>query len=165
MISIVRAYDRAVYEASLAVHVVAAIVGFGATFTYPVIQLVAERREPGALAFAMSTILAISRWVAVPATTIVGITGVYQVAAGPYSLGEAWLAAGAALYAFVMVVGVFVLAPAYGRAQRAAAQFAASELIEVPREYRAALRRPALLGPLVAAAIVATAVLMEVKPG
>jgi len=133
------------------------VVGFGATFTYPVIQLFAGR-EPAAGVQAMGTILAISRWIAVPATTVVGITGLYQVAEGPYGFGDAWLAAGAALYAFAMLVGVFALAPAYRRAERAAAERSEAE-------YRAALRRPAVLGPLVAAAIVAAAVLMEVKPG
>ncbi len=140
------------YEASVAVHVVAAIVGFGATFTYPVLQLYGERR--GTEPFAMGAVLAISRWVAVPATTVVGVTGVYQVADGPYSFREAWVAGGAALYAFAMVAGVLVLAPAYKRAQQARS----------PQEYRAAVRVVTLLGPLVAAAIVATAVLMEVKP-
>ena len=153
------------YQVSVALHVVAAIIGFGATFTYPVIQLVAERRGPRALAVGMSTILAISRFVAVPATVFVGITGVYQIAEGPYSLDEAWLAAGVALYAFVMVVGVFVLAPAYRRAERAAARAAESDEERLPPEYRRALRLPVLLGPAVAAGIVAAAVLMEVKPG
>ena len=140
------------YEASVAVHVVASIVGFGATFTYPVLQLYGDRR--GAQPFAVGAVLAISRWVAVPATTIVGLTGVYQVADGPYGFSEPWVAAGAALYAFAMVAGVFVLAPAYKRAQ----------LARSPQEYRAAVRVPTVLGPFVAAAIVATAVLMEVKP-
>jgi uncharacterized membrane protein len=153
-----------VYATSVAIHVVAAIVGFGATFTYPVIQLVAERRYPGSLEAAMATILAISRWVSVPATTVVGITGIYQVADGPYELGDAWVAAGAALYAFVLVIGVFVLAPAYGRAQHALHRNALEDADQIA-EYRRILRLPTLVGPAVAAAIVATAVLMEVKPG
>jgi hypothetical protein len=42
----------------------------------------------------MATILTISRFVAVPATLVVGATGVYQLADGPYDLGDAWAAAG-----------------------------------------------------------------------
>jgi len=52
--------------------VAAAVVGFGATFSYPVIQLVAERGDRRALPFAMTAILAISKFVAVPATLLVG---------------------------------------------------------------------------------------------
>ena len=94
------------YDASVAIHVVAALVGFGVTFSYPVIQLVAERRGPDALALGFDAILAISRWVAVPATLLVGVTGVFQLADGPYSLHDAWLAASLGLYLAVMAVAV-----------------------------------------------------------
>lgn len=151
------------YTTSVAIHVVAAIVGFGATFTYPVIQLVAERHHPGSLRAAMGTILAVSRWLAVPATTVVGITGAFQVADGPYELGDAWVSIAVVLYAFVMVVGIFVLAPAYKRAQQVLGDTKDDDASRMG-DYRKALRLPTLLGPVVAAAIVATAVLMEVKP-
>jgi uncharacterized membrane protein len=142
-----------VYHASVAVHVVAAIVGFGSTFSYPVIQIVGERR--GARDLAMTTILAISRWVAVPATLVVGATGVYQLVDGPYGLDEAWLTTGLALYVAVMGVATGYLAPAYARAGRAV----------TVGEYRRAVRGINVVGPLVAAAVVAVAVLMVVKPG
>jgi len=131
---------------------VAAIVGFGATFSYPVIQLVGERR--GERALAMATILTVSRFVAVPAAVVVGLTGVYQLVRGPYALGDQWLAAGLALYLAVLAVAVGYLAPAYARAGRAASQ----------EEYARAIRGVNVVGPLVAAAVVAIAVLMVVKP-
>jgi uncharacterized membrane protein len=146
-----------VYDASVAIHVVAAIVGFGATFSYPVIQFVAERRGLIAVATGLETILTISRRVAVPAALVVGVTGIYQLVDGPYSLGDAWLGAGFALYLTVMAVAVGYLAPAYARA-RAAAQRGSEA------EYAAAIRGTTIVGPVVAAAIVAIAVLMEVKP-
>ena len=144
------------YDASVALHVVAALVGFGATFSYPVIQLVAERRQPDALPLAMGTILAISRYVAVPATLVVGATGVYQLADGPYGLGDTWASAGLGLYLAVMLVSTLYLVPCYRRAARAEPLSAA---------YRAAVRGPILVGPLVAGAVLATVVLMELKPG
>jgi uncharacterized membrane protein len=144
------------YDASVALHVVAALVGFGATFSYPVIQLAAERRRPDALPLAMETILAISRYVAVPATLVVGVTGVYQLADGPYGLDDAWAAIGLGLYLAVMLVSTLYLVPCYRRAARAEPLSSA---------YRAAVRGPMLAGPLVAAAVLATVVLMELKPG
>ena len=146
------------YDASVAIHVAAALVGFGVTFSYPVIQLVAERQGPDALAVGLDAILAISRWVAVPATLVVGVTGVFQLADGPYSLEDAWLAAGLAFSLAVMAVAVLYLAPAYRRAGEAARAGSIDD-------YRAAVRGTKLVGPLVAAAVLATAVLMEVKPG
>jgi uncharacterized membrane protein len=147
-----------VYDASVAIHVAAALVGFGVTFSYPVIQLVAERRGPEALALGLDAILAISRWVAVPATLVVGVTGIFQLADGPYSLSDGWLGASFGLYLAVMVVAIVYLAPAYTRARDAALAGSADD-------YRAAIRGTNVVGPLVAAAVLAIAVLMEVKPG
>jgi len=147
-----------VYDASVSIHVAAALVGFGVTFSYPVIQLVAERQGAEALVVGLDAILAISRWVAVPATLLVGVTGLFQLADGPYSLEDAWLAASLGLYLAVMAVAVLYLAPAYRRAGEAARAGSADD-------YRVAVRGTKLVGPLVAAAVLATAVLMEVKPG
>jgi uncharacterized membrane protein len=140
------------YEASVAIHVVAAIVGFGATFTYPVIQVVAEQR--GATELGLTAILAISRWVAVPAAVVVGITGIYQATSGPYGFEDAWVGTGFGLYLAVMAVATGYLAPAYRRASRAADRAG----------YDAVMRVPNVVGTLLAAAIVAIAVLMVVKP-
>jgi uncharacterized membrane protein len=102
----------------------------------------------------MDAILAISRWVAVPATLLVGATGIYQLADGPYGLEDAWLATGLALYLAIMAVATGYLAPRYRRARDA----------EDDAAYAAAIRGVNVIGPLVAAAVVAVAVLMTVKP-
>jgi uncharacterized membrane protein len=117
-----------------------------------VIQIVGERH--GARAFAMDAILAISTWVAVPATVVVGATGIYQLAAGPYGLRDAWLVTGLALYLAIMVVAIAYLAPCYRRARDA----------EDAAAYAAALRGVNVVGPFVAVAVIAVAVLMVVKP-
>jgi uncharacterized membrane protein len=156
------------YDVSVAIHVTAAVIGFGATFTYPVIQIAAERTNRRALPFALAAILAISRWVAVPATIVVGATGFYQLSADPYGLDDLWLLLGLVLYLSVMGMGILVLAPAYRRAEREARRLveaaAPGEPIPLSDEYRASLRPVNVLGPLVSGAIVATAVLMVVKP-
>jgi uncharacterized membrane protein len=158
-----------VYDVSVAVHVAAAVIGFGATFSYPVIQITAERRAPRALPFAMAAILAISRFVAVPATLVVGATGIYQLADGPYGLRDAWLATGLALYVAIMLVAVLYLAPCYRRAEREARRMldgvGPDDAVALSPAYRAATRSLNLVGPLVAAAVLATVVLMELKPG
>lgn len=92
------------YDASVTLHVLAALVGFGVTFSYPVLQLLGERGDRRNLPFALDAIGAISSRVAVPATTVVGITGVYQLADGPYGLDDAWAAVGFVLYLAVMGV-------------------------------------------------------------
>jgi len=154
------------YELSVTVHVLAAVIGFGATFTYPIILLAAERAGPAAVPTGLSTILLISRSVAVPATLLVGATGIYQLASGPFDLGDAWLLAGLILYLLVMAVATLLVAPAYERARREA-----TEMVEEGREpsassrYGAAMRVVNRVGPALAASIVAIVALMELKPG
>jgi uncharacterized membrane protein len=147
-----------VYDASVTVHVIAALVGFGVTYSYPVLQLLGERGDRRHLAFALETVTAISRYVAVPATVVVGLTGIYQVADGPFGLDDAWVAVALGLYLGVMVVAAGYLAPRYGRA--AAAVRAGDETA-----YERERRRIEVVGTLVAAAVLGIAALMVLKPG
>jgi uncharacterized membrane protein len=147
-----------VYDLSVTIHVVAALVGFGVTYSYPVLQLVGERGDRRHLPFALDAITTISRQVAVPATTIVGITGVYQLADGPYGLGDAWAAAGLVLYLAVMAVATGYLAPRYGRAADAARR-------NDQAEYAALIRGVNVVGAFVVVAVLAVVVLMVLKPG
>jgi uncharacterized membrane protein len=102
--------------------------------------------------------MTISRRVAVPATTIVGITGIYQLADGPYGLGDAWAAAGLVLYLAVMAVATGYLAPRYGRAADAARR-------NDQAEYAALIRGVNVVGAFVVVAVLAVVVLMVLKPG
>jgi uncharacterized membrane protein len=145
------------YDASVALHVAAAIVGFGATYSYPVLQLLGERGDRRHLPFALDAILTISSRVAVPATTVVGITGVYQLADGPYGLDDIWASLGLALYLVVMAVAILLLAPAYRRAAVAAR-------LNDDAGYAAAMRRVRIAGPLVALAVLVIVALMVLKP-
>lgn len=146
------------YDVSVAIHVLAAIVGFGVTASYPVLQLYGDRGDRRSLPFALDAVTAISRRVAVPATTVVGLTGIYQLADGPYGLDDAWASIGLVLYLAVMAVAIGYLAPRYGRAAEAARRGDEAE-------YAALKRGIEVVGPLVVAAVVAIVVLMVVKPG
>jgi uncharacterized membrane protein len=147
-----------VYDLSVTLHVLAALVGFGVTYSYPVLQLLGERGDRTHLPFALDAITTLSRWVAVPATSIAGVTGIYQLADGPYGLEDAWASAGLALYLVVMAVAAGYLAPQYARAADAARRHDRDE-------YAAVIRRVNAVGPLVVVAVLAIVVLMVLKPG
>jgi uncharacterized membrane protein len=137
------------YELSVALHVVAVVLAFGPTFAYPFIQLAAERHAPDQLPHAFGTILWISRTLAVPASIVVGATGAYQLADGPYDLGDGWLLAGVLLYVAILAIALGFLVPRLKRAQR-------GEPV-----------RPQLVagGVVIATLTLATTALMELKPG
>lgn len=146
------------YDASVAVHVLAALVGFGVTASYPALQLLGERGDRRNLPFALDAITTISRRVAVPATTVVGLTGIYQLVDGPYGLDDAWASVGLVLYLTVMGLAIGYLAPRYERAAEAARRGDGEA-------YAALIRGINVVGPLVVAAVVVIVVLMVVKPG
>jgi uncharacterized membrane protein len=153
------------YDVSVAVHVGAAVAGFGPTFAYPVVQLAAERRDPAALPFALSAILRISRTLAVPGAVVVGLTGAYQVAEGPWSIGrDAWLAAGVALYLAVFATALGYLVPALRRAEAEARRMAAAGERTLSPEYERIVRGLKLAGAAVGAGVLAIVALMELKP-
>ena len=139
-------------------HVAAAVAGFGPTFAYPFIQLAAERGDRSRLPFALGVVLTISRRLAVPGAVVVGVTGVYQAVDGPYDIGDAWLAAGAGLYAVVFVVAVAYLAPALERARAAAERGDEAA-------YERSIRGAKAAGAGVAVCVLAIVFLMELKPG
>ena len=145
------------YDLSVTLHVLAALVGFGVTYSYPVLQLLGERGDRRNLPFALDAITTLSGRVAVPATTVVGITGIYQLADGPYGLHDAWATAGLVLYLAVMAVATGYLAPRYRRAAEAARAGDAAG-------YAAAIRGVNVVGPLVAVAVLGIVVLMVLKP-
>jgi hypothetical protein len=66
----------AFYEVAIALHILAVVIAFGATFAYPVIFAVAGR-HPRALPVVYSAIHAISRRVISPGLALVVIFGVY----------------------------------------------------------------------------------------
>jgi uncharacterized membrane protein len=156
-----------VYEASVAVHVGAAVLGFGPTFAYPVIQLAAERGDRRALPFAIGAILRISRTLAVPMAVVVGLTGAYQVADGPWSLGDGWLLAGLVLYVAVFAIAVGYLVPALKRAQAEAERMvsaaAPGEQPPLSPDYLRITRGLKLAGGAVGAAVLVIVALMELK--
>jgi uncharacterized membrane protein len=146
-----------VYDLSVTLHVVAAIVGFGVTFSYPVLQVLGERGDRRHLPFALDAITTLSSRVAVPATAVVGVTGIYQLADGPYGLDDAWATSGLVLYLGVMAVAAGYLAPRYRRAAGAARRGDATA-------YDASMRGVNVAGILVVAAVIATVALMVLKP-
>jgi uncharacterized membrane protein len=147
-----------VYDVSVTLHVLAALVGFGVTYSYPVLQLLAERGDRRNLPFALDAITTISSRVAVPATTVVGVTGIYQLADGPYGLRDAWATAGLVLYVAVMGLATGYLAPRYARAAEAARRGDAEG-------YAATIRGINAVGTLVVVAVPAIVLLMVLKPG
>jgi uncharacterized membrane protein len=90
------------YDVVLFLHISSVIIGFGATFAYPLIFAVAARSDPRS----MPTILRISDAIGTrlinPFLVAIIATGIYLVADGDYDVGDLWLSG---VFAIVIVIG------------------------------------------------------------
>lgn len=74
------------YLTSVALHVLSAIIGFGSIFAVQVV-----RSRVGDVRVAIAVELELARKVVIPAMTVSLVTGLYQVATGPYAFGDIWI--------------------------------------------------------------------------
>ena len=160
-----------VYDISVAVHVMAAIVAFGPLFAFPLFISLTERRDRLSLPVVLRAVNRTERALVVPAGAVVGFTGVYQAIDGPFSFDDdLWMTIGFVLYLLVFGALVLVVEPL-----RAQAADEADQLIEDAGEedhelalseaYLARMRVPNALMPAIGVVILFVVYLMEVKPG
>jgi uncharacterized membrane protein len=158
------------YEVSVALHIAAAVIAFGPTFVYPIIQKSAENAAPRSLPFALRLIKRIDNGVVNPVAVVVGLTGVYQWTDGNWDIGEnQWLAVGLALYLgmFAVALWVFrssVMESAAREAESCIESAGPSGEVVLSDQYRAIMRLPDRVGPLLGLSVLVIIYLMVVKP-
>ena len=88
----------------LAVHILAVVIGFGATFAYPVIFAATRRADPRVMPYLWGTIRRIDRYVVNPGLLVVLLAGIY-LAADEHKFGAFFVQWG---FAAVIVIGAVV---------------------------------------------------------
>ena len=158
-----------VYDISVAVHVMAAIVAFGPLFAFPLFIAVTERRDPLSLPVVLRAVNTTERAIVVPATALVGFTGVYQAIDGPFAFDrDEWMTIGFVLYLAVFGLLVFLVEPlrtqAADEAERVLDEAGEGDEIELSEPYRERMRVPNALMPAIGIVLLFVVYLMEVKP-
>ena len=148
----------------------AAIVAFGPLFAFPLFIAVTERRDPLSLPVVLRAVNTTERAIVVPATALVGFTGVYQAIDGPYAFDrDQWMTVGFVLYLLVFGLIVFLVEPLRARAadeaDRLFEQAEDDDDLDLSAAYRARMRLPNALMPAVGVVVLFVVYLMEVKPG
>ena len=148
----------------------AAIVAFGPLFAFPLFIAVTERRDPLSLPVVLRAVNTTERAVVVPATALVGFTGVYQAIDGPYAFDrDEWMTVGFVLYLLVFAMLVFLVEPlraqAADEADRLFEQAEDDDDLDLSEAYRARMRLPNALMPAAGIVLLFVVYLMEVKPG
>ncbi|MDE3111988.1 MAG: DUF2269 family protein [Chloroflexota bacterium] len=139
-------------------HTLLAIAAVGTNISFPVWTRLAER-EGSALAFTLSGVRFVDRWVTIPSYLFCALTGVALVVGAriPFSLPWIWISL--VLFAFLMVLGFGPYRP-LSRERLALARTHA-----IDDDYRRVDRKIDLLdGGIIGAAVVIT-VLMVARPG
>ena len=147
----------------------AAIAAFGPLFAFPLFIGVTERRDPLSLPVVLRAVNRVERAIVVPATALVGFSGVYLAIDGPFAFDrDEWMTVGFVLYLLVFAVLVFLVEPLRAQAADEADRFLEEahdeDDIELSERYRARMRLPNALMPAIWVVILFVVYLMELKP-
>ncbi|MEA2588362.1 MAG: putative integral rane protein [Actinomycetota bacterium] len=145
----------------LSVHILAAIIGLGPTFSFAFLGIMAER-QPAAARALQETILTISTRLVIPLVVTLGLSGLLLIGNTHDNLSKnPWLGAGIVLYVLVLAVAIFYQVPTQ---KKILALLGPTGGMDQP-EVRKLATGQRVVGISMGLAIVATAVLMVWKPG
>jgi uncharacterized membrane protein len=157
-----------VYEISLWIHIVAAVVGLGATYAEAVLFPVAMKMDPRHLPYVHRVQLVINRYMAGPALLVILLTGIYQVIDGNWDFGSFWISAS---FLVVLILGgmqgMYFIPEDRKLGAMISDEVAAAGTgpVEPSDEYLARASREGTLGGLAGLLVVAIILLMVIKPG
>ena len=140
------------------IHILAAIVALGANITYG-IWLARSSRAPEHLLFTLHTIKFLDDRMANPAYVVSLLTGLAMIYVSGYTFTTPWLMLSLALYALLVILGIFGYSPTLAQ-QIQLAETTGPETAE----YQAMARRGRMLGMVLGIITVGIVFLMVVKP-
>lgn len=154
------------YDFVLSLHVMAVVIAFGWTFSLPIVYAVAAKRDPRSLPLLHRIEITISRFLLNPALLVVLAAGIFLASDG-HHWGEFFVQWGLGA---VIVLGALVgavLIPASQRAEKAAArdlERTGGGEFTPTADYLAATRTLNIVGTFASLLVLATIVIMAVKP-
>jgi Predicted integral membrane protein (DUF2269) len=157
------------YTFVLFLHIASAVIAFGATFAYPIIELTLKRVDLRALPGWHEAQNAVGNKLITPGAIVLLATGVYLVTTDRWNgVGGFWFSAAGAIVVVLLGLGHGFFAPnARRRAERARADLdaGAAERGTMGAEYEALSKRVMPVGMLASALVLVALLLMVWKPG
>jgi uncharacterized membrane protein len=147
-----------VLEVLRVAHTLLAVVAIGTNVSFPIWTRLAER-DRSALAFTLTGVRFVDRWVTIPAYLFTALTGVALVLADRISFSAAWIWISMALFILLMALGFGPYRP-LSRARLALARAGPPG-----EDYRRLDRRIDLLDAGIIGSAVLITVLMVLRPG
>ena len=145
----------------LSVHILAAIIGLGPTFSFAFLGILSER-QPAAARALQEAILVISTRLVIPLVVILGLSGILLIGNTHVDLSKnPWLGAGIILYVLVLAASIFYQVPTQ---KKILALVGPTGGMDQP-QVRKLANGQRTVGIAMGLAVVVTAVLMVWKPG
>jgi hypothetical protein len=157
------------YTLVLFLHIAAAVIAFGATFAYPLIEMTLKRVDVRALPAWHEAQNQVGHKLITPGAILILITGIYLVSTDRWDgVGGFWFGAAGAIVVVLLGLGHGFFAPnARRRRDQANADLAAgaAERGTMSAEYEALSRRVMPVGMLSSGLVLVALLLMVWKPG
>lgn len=156
------------YTVVLFLHITSAVIAFGATFAFPIIDMTIRRVDLRALPVWNEAQNQIGYKLITPGATLVLITGIYMAIDRWSDFGGFWFSAAGVIVIVLLGLGHGFFAPTARRMRdQATADLAAgaAERGQMSPEYEAMARRVALVGALTSLLVLVALLLMVWKPG
>jgi uncharacterized membrane protein len=156
------------YNIVIFIHISAAIVAFGVTFAYPIVDAMLHR--PGNLqhlAWWHRVQGELGPKLITSAATVLLLAGIYLAASGPYDFGSTFVSIGIAIVVVLLGLGGAVFAPTERKAAELAERdisAATGGVITLSGEYQAVARRLRIVGVISAGLVLLAVFVMVMKP-
>jgi hypothetical protein len=160
--------DLDFYSFVLFLHIASAVIAFGVTFAYPVIQMAIQRGDVRALPAWHAAEEAVGRKLITPGATFVLLSGIYMALDRWDDLGGAWYSAAGVIVIVLLGLGHGFFVPQSRRMKaQAEADLAAgaADTGTMSAAYDAIGRRVAAVGVLSSLLVLLALLLMVWKPG
>lgn len=157
----------AFFEVVLAIHIAAAVIGFGATFTFPIMFSVAARHELRSLPVLHRIEYTIDRWLVNPGLAVVVIAGVY-LASKLHQWSNFYVQWGLGVAIVIGALVGSVMIPTAKRAEQIAVKDiseADGGPVSMSQEYRKLVNRLSTVGGLLSLLVLITIYFMVTRTG
>jgi uncharacterized membrane protein len=153
------------YTAVLFFHILSAIVAFGATFAYPLIETVTRRVDVRAVPTWDEVRYQIGMRIITPAALVLLATGIYMAVDRWKDTGSAWFTISGIIVIVLLGLGHGVLAPTARKMRDQALADLEGGSGQLGPAYEALARREQLFGILTTLLVLVALFLMVAKPG
>jgi uncharacterized membrane protein len=151
------------YNVGLFVHILAVVVGIGATYAYPIVLAWVERFAPESVPPVYAALRRVDRLMVTPGLLVILLAGIYLLSEGHIKVSESWVSLGIVTVIVLLGMTHGFFRPRWDKGIELAERDlkAGGELSD---EFKANSRQMAIAGMLMSLLVVVTIFFMVVKP-